>query len=192
MSEIWFISDTHFFHTNVLKFQDDAGALIRPGFVNTWDMNERMVSNWNKVVNTGDHVYHLGDVTFRYDRPFRELIHELKGRKRLVVGNHDDVKQMHLYFEKIMLWRNWNDLPIVFSHIPLREDQMRKRTFNGHGHIHEKLITIQGYARNPKEKAGLLLPNVPDPHFINLCVEQTDYTPVNLEVIKKRIEDVNS
>ena len=172
MTDIWFISDTHFFHSNILKFTDDDGKRIRPEFSSIGEMNEKIIENWNELVKPQDHIYHLGDVTFRYDLPFRELMYRLNGHKRLVVGNHDRLKGTPLcdYFEKVMLWRPWNDEDFVASHIPLHPRQFRMRAFNVHGHIHER--------------------SMDDPRYINVCVEQTNYAPVHLDIIKDRIKEL--
>ena len=54
---IWFTSDTHFGHKNILKF------CKRP-----WDTVEEMVEgliqNWNRVVGKDDLIFHLGDFAF--------------------------------------------------------------------------------------------------------------------------------
>ncbi len=54
MSNIWFTSDTHFGHANIIRFCD------RP-FKDIQEMNERLIANWNAVVRPGDSVYHMGD-----------------------------------------------------------------------------------------------------------------------------------
>lgn len=166
--ELFFISDTHFFHANILKFTGKDGHPIRPGFTDWNDMNERMVSNWNKVVTPQDHVYHLGDVTFRYDGAFNNLMSRLNGHKRLIVGNHDKMKNPNLFrwFEKVMLIRDWKDFNFQCTHYPILHEN-NKRHFNVHGHIHEKLMD--------------------DPRYINLCVEHWNYTPVHIDEIRKII-----
>ena len=78
---IWVISDTHFGHANILSYSD------RP-FSNVTEMDEYMVTAWNETVKDGDIVYHLGDVYF--SSVGAQNLPKLKGRKRLVLGNHDD------------------------------------------------------------------------------------------------------
>jgi calcineurin-like phosphoesterase family protein len=53
---VWFTSDTHFGHENIIKYCD------RP-FDSVEEMDEALVSNWNEVVGHNDLVYHLGDFT---------------------------------------------------------------------------------------------------------------------------------
>lgn len=172
MAEKWFISDTHLFHNNMLKFIDKKGAYIRP-FKSLDEMHHKIVSNWNKFVSVEDYVYHLGDVTFQYHKPFVELMFNLKGHKRLIVGNHDKLKNEHLLkcFEKVELWKGFKEYDFTCSHIPLRLESLRDGHFNVHGHLHTKLME--------------------DPHYINVCVETRDYTPVHLNQILNEIKRVN-
>lgn len=164
MKDIWFISDTHFGHANFLTFKDAEGKLIRP-FATVEDMDECMVERWNERVRPGDKVYHLGDVVFGDPA----ILARLNGQKRLVLGNHDDIKKPRLAaaFKKIQLWRIFKEHNFVCTHIPLAMEQMRKVSFNVHGHIHEK--------------------SPPSEQHICICVEKTNYAPVHLDEIKARI-----
>lgn len=54
---IYFIADTHFNHTNIIKY------CKRP-FKDANEMNEYIIEKWNSVVKDDDIVYHLGDVGF--------------------------------------------------------------------------------------------------------------------------------
>ncbi len=170
--EKWFISDTHFFHENILKFKSKDGHPIRP-FDTLHDMHSTIVDKWNASVGVNDYVYHLGDVTFRYHREFRELFHSLNGQKRLIVGNHDKLKRPELYnaFDKIMLWHGFKEHGFTAIHIPLALSQLRDGKFCVHGHTHGNKLD--------------------DPHYINVCVETRDYAPVHLDTILKEIKEVS-
>jgi calcineurin-like phosphoesterase family protein len=164
---VFFVSDTHFDHANFLTFKDDNSHPIRV-FDSVEHMNETMIANWNAVVRPSDKVYHLGDVTFRVNH-FASIAQRLNGQKRLIVGNHDDPKNLELtrWFEKVQLWRIFKDENFVCTHIPIREDQFRYKVgFNVHGHIHQNKID--------------------DPRYVNVCVEHTCYTPLSMDEVRDR------
>ena len=60
-------------------------------------MHAEIIKRWNKKVTNGDDVYILGDIGSRgYQNMHVELIAQLKGRKHLIVGNHDDIKDLRV------------------------------------------------------------------------------------------------
>jgi len=177
MSDIWVISDTHFFHSNILKFTDSTtGKLIRGSrFDSVEEMNECMLDNWNSVVKPGDKVYHLGDVFIGPKEDFQKFWPKLNGSKRLIVGNHDDIKFLASggFFSKVQMWRMFPEFGLLFSHVPLDPSGLRRGAptdenapmlLNVHGHIHQ----------NPS----------PTEHHRNVSVEAIDYTPINIEELR--------
>jgi|APSaa5957512622_1039677.scaffolds.fasta_scaffold72876_2 calcineurin-like phosphoesterase family protein len=158
---IFIISDTHFGHENILKFKDSEGAYLRH-FDSVDDMNDCMVSNWNDVISEQDIVYHLGDV---FCNGGHSCLKHLNGRKRLILGNHDNAKsqQLQKHFQKIMMWRMFPEYNLVLTHVPIIIPDMARFTHNVHGHIHS----------NPS----------PTPFHINVSVEAIGYTPVDIESI---------
>jgi len=172
-NNIWFISDTHFQHTNILKYSKSRAAL----FNNTKQMDEVLIDNWNKTIKPEDKVYHLGDVTFGDKLYYADNIHpRLNGKKRLIVGNHDPIPFFveRRLFEKVMLWRVFNDpeYPFLFSHVPVFQKDIDGRTkqpngVNVHGHIHDE--------KSPTKN-----------HFC-VCVEQTNFKPIHIEEIKNEV-----
>jgi calcineurin-like phosphoesterase family protein len=130
-------------------------------------MDEALIENWNSVVKPGDKVYHLGDVYMGASPGYiTSILQRLNGNKRLILGNHDNGKDQVLqrYFGKILLIRWFKEFGIVFSHIPMHEGSIKKGYTNVHGHIHEK--------------------KSPEGPYRNVCVEQTNYTPVHIEELK--------
>lgn len=159
MRDIFIISDTHFSHENILKFTDDQGNLIR-SFTDVDEMDALMIDNWNKTVKDNDIVYHLGDVYFGKGH---KVLPFLKGRKRLVLGNHDNPKSEYILnnFQKIMMWRMFPEFNCVLTHVPVHESSLYKVQYNLHGHIHQQ--------KSPSEQ------------HINCSVEVNDYTPKAIE-----------
>jgi calcineurin-like phosphoesterase family protein len=165
--KIFVASDTHFGHVNILGFTDAEGALIRP-FTSVKEMDDCMVTRWNETVDDQDIVYHLGDVYFGKGWESLKL---LKGRKRLLLGNHDNGKAKYLQeaFQKIGMWRMFPEHDLVLTHVPiLLQWGKGKYNYNVHGHIHHNAP--------------------PTPRHINVSVEAINYTPVDLESIASTIK----
>ena len=82
-SKLFFTSDTHFGHANILEFCN------RP-FSNVEEMNHKLIENWNKKVPEDGIVFHLGDFAWG-GFPFWKAIREqLNGKIFLIKGNHDE------------------------------------------------------------------------------------------------------
>lgn len=171
MAEIWVSSDPHFNHHNILKFTDHDGKLIRGDkFKDIDEMNEHIVQEHNKLVSPQDHYYCLGDVAFSKDASkISNLLSRMNGKKRLILGNHDDiVNQPWLiqHFEKIMIWRIFKEFEVTLSHIPLHESSIQEKSkWNVHGHIHQN--------KSPTNK------------HINVSMEAINYQPQHLETLLK-------
>ena len=83
MSRIFLISDTHYNHSNVIRYCD------RP-FKDVYEMNKGIINSWNSVVRNDDICYHLGDFGFGNKEQISEWVRALNGRIRLILGNHDN------------------------------------------------------------------------------------------------------
>lgn len=87
---VFFTSDFHLFHHNVLKFDK------RP-FTDIHEMHKVLEANWNEVVGPDDIVIYLGDLSFarKGDTDFVEgMLMCLNGTIHFVIGNHDDYKEI--------------------------------------------------------------------------------------------------
>lgn len=141
----------------------------------TWLVN----SLWKMVLRLGhsalskreqDHIWHLGDVIMGDRKDIPRIMHRLKGKKRMLLGNHDVIKGNELmsFFQKVELWRIFKEHNFICTHVPILKECFRKVAFNLHGHLHHSLI--------------------PDPAYINVCVEHTGYSPVHLDSILAEIK----
>lgn len=93
MANEWFISDTHFSHAFVAGLRQG----VAPEDVTTRDIeahDERIIRAWNRIVQPEDIVWHLGDLAVVPVRRVAHLVHRLAGRKRLILGNHDQAHPM--------------------------------------------------------------------------------------------------
>lgn len=167
--DIWVIADTHFGHHNIIGYCD------RP-FETVEEMDQTMVDNWNRVVKPGDIVYHLGDVYCpggRGTEYWGSFMARLKGRKRLILGNHDAGKDiiLHRTFQKISGWRMFPEFGLLLTHVPVHESSFaetpsRPAMINVHGHTHQR--------GSPTERHR------------SACVELIGYTPMNIEELRIR------
>lgn len=177
--ELYFVSDTHFGHANILTFQVD-GVLMRPGFSSVEEMDQCMFDRWNEIVKPQDHVYHLGDVAMM--KRFIDKCKLLNGHKRLLLGNHDiyDVKDYYAAgFKKIFGSRVIAN--ILFSHIPVHPQSLGRFDANVHGHIHANPVyrPVVTVSRDTQK-----LKIVP---YVNVCVEATNYRPISLGEVQQQI-----
>lgn len=96
---IWFYSDPHFGHKNVIRYCD------RP-FKDITEMREKLIKRWNACVKMEDTVYVLGDVFFCGKQDAKKIMSRLNGTKILIRGNHDRSPEtminlgFHAVFEK--------------------------------------------------------------------------------------------
>lgn len=133
---IYFTSDTHFAHTNIIKY---CG---RP-FANVEEMNETMIARWNARVKPEDTVFHLGDFAMGPAENVGLFLERLNGKVTLVRGNHDRSIDRMRTFGFIgagdWLWFKWNEQHYLLTHRPVREAmEYPPFDFNLHGHVHEK------------------------------------------------------
>jgi calcineurin-like phosphoesterase family protein len=181
------ISDHHLGHTNSWeKFKLEDGSPLRP-FTSTEEMNETMIERHNAKVKEQDTVYFLGDVVI--NKKYLELVKRMNGRKILIRGNHDifkDEEYREVGFEQIHGVRVFVD-KFILSHIPLHPDCVSERfRVNVHGHLHANQVMrtrtnmVHGYM------TGLV--TEPDPQYLCVCVEQTDFTPLHFDEVEERIQ----
>ena len=98
-SGVFFTSDTHFNHTNIIRF------CSRP-FKDVEHMNETLIANWNRVVGPDNIVFHLGDFCLGGSAEWTKILKRLNGKIYLIAGNHDmkNLRQNYTkYFELITM-----------------------------------------------------------------------------------------
>lgn len=79
---IFFSSDWHLWHKNIIRFDD------RP-YRDLEHMHESLVENYNVHVKDEDTCYFAGDMSFAKANRTLPIIGQLKGKKILILGNHD-------------------------------------------------------------------------------------------------------
>lgn len=129
---IWFTSDTHFGHENIIKYCN------RP-FSNAKEMDEALIENWNRLVKKGDTIYHLGDFCFGDVQPYFE---KLTGHKKFIMGSHDSEMDLswtlgYLYILKTPFIKNDHHIRVTLCHYAMRSwDRSHYGSWHLFGHHH--------------------------------------------------------
>ena len=135
---IYFTSDQHWNHKNVLKFENRPYDTVE-------EMNEGLIVAWNKVVKHNDTVHHLGDFCFGgYDK-WVSILDRLNGKIILYKGNHDKSNVLKRlakdgYFEEMYEVGNTmkvNKMDLWLTHYPM-DIGLRPRKYSISGHIHNQ------------------------------------------------------
>jgi calcineurin-like phosphoesterase family protein len=192
MIETWFTSDTHYGHKNILEYEKEA----RP-FQTLEEMHDVLVDRWNAVVGINDIVFHLGD--FAFGKHNIQIASRLKGKKRLILGNHDkySTSEYLKYFDKIYGVLFWERC--ILSHVPVHNNGLGARwLLNVHGHLHSRKVkrTIGMMMDVPQDDGRVVTISTPicegeDPNYFNVSVEQNNLTPIHRDKIIERLEEIS-
>jgi calcineurin-like phosphoesterase family protein len=158
-NQVFSWSDQHFGHSNIIKYCN------RP-FSDVEEMNETLIRNHNSVVNNDDHVIFNGD--FMFYKKDTGIFSRLNGIKTLVRGNHDHEATENLGWDFIYDIFEFNHMSkrFVMCHYPMIHwNKKNNGSIHLYGHVHD-----EGNAKVEKI-----------PNRYNICVEMTNYYPVNLK-----------
>lgn len=174
---LWFTSDLHLGHENILRFARRPWKTID-------EMNDALIEGINACVQPGDHLYLLGDASFRLtpDKVAGYLKRIACRHVHLVRGNHDSDWSSYGVFESEhdYLELKYHGRKLCLSHYPMM-------TWNGiytgsmhlHGHIHSRGSQYndqnrsQGYFR------------------YDVGVDANGYRPVSFATLEKYYKDVH-
>ena len=170
MKKIFFTSDHHFGHKNIIKFCN------RP-FESVEEMDETMIKRWNEKISPDDDVYHLGDVALCSPNKLKKIIDRLHGKIHLIKGNHeksalackDHFEWIKDYYE---LTVEDDEFPegkqkIILLHYGMRVwNKSHWGTYHLYGHSHGTL------------------PDDPKMRAIDVGVDCHDFYPVSYEEVK--------
>ena len=178
MSTTWYLGDSHFSHRNIIKFADADGNRHRP-----WDTIEEhdqaIVDAINEHVGEHDKLIHMGDVAM--NPRGLNLMHAIKCQNRVLIPGNHDMEHISKYtelFKDIKGCKVLRGAGMIVSHYPVHPSQLDSRyRFNIHAHTHANLVL---------DKFGQ-----PDPRYICLSLEQTNFRPVSFDEIVKIAESRN-
>ena len=178
--DVWFTSDTHFWHENIIRFCN------RP-FSSIQEMNEELIRRWNETVPEEGVVFHLGDFAFGGAKEWNEVMFRLNGKIYLILGNHD-MKQMKQgfmqRFEHVtqQMTIRVGGQSIILNHNPfLTYGGCSRNTWQLFGHLHSGPLSDQG-----KDLTRL---QVLFPRQYDVGVDNNDYRPVSFLQVKTKIEE---
>lgn len=164
---IYFTSDTHYGHKNIIKY------CARP-FADIDEMHREMIARWNAVVRPEDTVYHLGDFAFGLKPFVANIVAQLVGEKILIRGNHDKTVQgmRDVGFDEVQddKMLRLDGLNVYLRHIPVDYTVPLPYGTDVHlcGHVHEAWKVKTWVDRMPT---------------INVGVDQWDFRPVSLQTL---------
>lgn len=151
--QIWFTSDNHIHHRNILKHCPERQNICSAkdeNDVEAWD--KWMIDKWNSTIGKKDIVYILGDFIFGSQKSARKVLDKLHGKKFLILGNHDKgVDKLENYFEqiiqqKLVTFKKANfdfldeDFQVFMCHYPMVTWASKHYgVVEAHGHCHGRL-----------------------------------------------------
>ena len=135
-SMIYFTSDLHFYYKNVIKHAN------RP-YSDEDEMNEGLISNWNKKVKEEDEIYILGDFTMKGTEYATAVLKRLNGKKYLIKGNHDKFVTQETFDNSLLEWvkdyyeLQYKNTTFILFHYPIEEwNHYFRGSIHLHGHQH--------------------------------------------------------
>ena len=204
----YYIADNHFYHRALLDKMDCRS------FDDVEEMNEYMISQWNKKVRKNDEVIILGDLSWGNCQQTQEILDRLKGKLFMIRGNHDYFLDEKNFDSSQFGWiRNYKELndnrrKVVLSHYPIAcyNGQYRKdangqaKTYMLHGHIHatQDQVLLDRYQdmviHTQHRSISGNMETIPC-QLINCFCMYSDYMPMTLdewiEIDKKRRQSNN-
>ena len=168
----YFVADIHFFHKNIIP------NCSRP-FKSIEDMNNTIIENWNKTIQSHDEVYILGDMLYQANiDQVNDTLKKLNGKKYLIIGNHDDYifhKNFINQFEWIKDYHvfKYHKREIILFHYPILEWCGK----------HRNSIHLFGHVHNDSNFNTQLLGK----NALNVGVDVIGYTPISIEQVIDKI-----
>jgi len=160
--KLFFISDTHFCHKNIIAYTH------RP-FDNAQQMTQTIMDNWNRVVTDEDQIIFLGDFVMGVKDPklvSAHLYECLNGIKIFIAGNHDSEEKRSDAFQWLdgICETEYSGHKLRLNHYPHTKEELKEGYIHFSGHTHSTTLI--------KDKKN---------RCINVACEAINYTPILFE-----------
>ena len=180
---IFFTSDTHFYHENIINFCN------RP-FENVNEMNEKLIIEWNNIVPKDGLVFHLGDFAWGGYEKWKNVIEQLNGNIILIEGNHDRknmttktkelfnsvTQQLYVKIENRQVYMNHYPFLCYAGTYRNKEDMV----YALNGHIHYGPLNKKG---KDNERMNITFPTQYD-----VGVDMNNFKPITWKELNEKIQ----
>lgn len=174
MSNLFFTSDHHFGHRNIIRYAK------RP-FSSVEEMNEVMIERWNAKVQPQDSVFYLGDFALCPPKETENILAQLNGRICLIKGNHE---RSALACKKHFTWiKDYYELKVPATElrhgrhlVVLCHYALRVWRSHHHGAFH-----LYGHSHGSLEE-------LPDQRCLDIGVDCHDFYPLAWEEVLEKME----
>lgn len=174
MSNVYFTSDLHFGHANVIKYS-------RRPFADVTEMREALITRWNAVVKPGDTVYVLGDMFFCDAVEAMAIMDRLNGQKWLIYGNHDSTvkhsKELQAKFVKCV---SYHELSVRTSDPRANRGQWNF-VLSHYAHLHWNRGHHGAFMLHGHSHGGLKYPY--DNRIMDVGVDCHGYAPISMDAV---------
>ena len=198
MGKVYFVSDLHFNHKNILIYKPSRLKMVleylakeRPEEYGDYDFDSilmkykvdsdfqrfilavhdsLLIEKWNNVVKNDDTVWFLGDLGLGNSGIVKSLVQKLKGHKKMIMGNHD-MNNISYYNE--CSFEFVSPYPVILKKkFVLSHAPLEDCPFfNIYGHVHSH----EDYSTSTENSQCV-------------CIERQEFMPITLAVFDNYVE----
>lgn len=186
MSNVFFTADLHLKHKNIVGFSHQYKGLSP--YATSDEHDQHVIEQINSRVTKRDHLWILGDVYFgESGDQLNSLMHEIKGTKHLILGNHDTLPvDWYNTCQFASVHAMYAGYDSICTHIPIHPDELRRWKFNIHGHLHHTSTQQANYYIGTDECGydEVKIEAKSDPRYLCVSLEQNNCLPFSLDEIR--------
>ncbi len=150
-----FTADLHLGHQKVAGLR---------GFDDWLHHDATIANNWRSAVDPKDTVWILGDFSCGREGHALRMLRSLPGKKRLILGNHDDAHPMHRHASQAMA--RYGDVfeyvamagrvklagrDVLLSHFPYMDDHDSEVRYSQWRLMYKGMPLLHGHTHNPDQ-----------------------------------------